>query len=422
MMNPNTDLDLRDVTVLGNRLLDKLDVVRETEGIAWNESVGAWLVTRHQDVMDGFRGKYPLMNAAPPKQTSEDMTIEQKLARWPKMLATFPHWLINIEPPTHTRVRSLMTKAFSGRYVESLRPFVRGTIANALESVSERSTVDVVEEVAREITGRVILHIFGLPDHVRGKLKEWAYHFNAGFGNGRPTPEAMDKVEQCLCEMEALFEVEIEKRRLVPNDDFLSMMVAAQEGKHKLSDEELFGLCYLTIIAGHDSTLNSMALGVAALIENHEGREYMLANPDRILNSVMEISRFIAMATEFHRFAAEDFEWDGKQIRKGDEIYLMVAAANRDPRVFDNPEVLDLSRPTEQVAVFGAGIHQCIGHLLAKMQLSEFYPAFFLSFPDAQLVDGELDFQPSLSFRGLNKLQVKLCSPLSSPSDAERRS
>jgi cytochrome P450 len=402
-MQATTDIDFREVGEMGNALLQKLNLLREEEPIAWNDSLNSWIITRHEDVMAGFSSDLPLSCVRMEGRSFGDMTPEQIMARWPKSIATLPHWIVNSDPPLHGRLRSLMTKAFSRKFAESIRPFAQQTIAEVLDNVSGR--VDVVEQVARAITGRVILHIFGLPEKYHDRLKAWSYAFNVGLGGVRP---ALDAVEATIVEMEGVFRAEIEKRRQAPQGDFISLLVSAQDGKDQLSLEEVLGICYLVIVAGHDTTLNTMSLGVAALIENPDARQYLVSHPDEINNSIMEVMRYISMSTAFNRFASADFEWRGQQIKKGDQVFMMTAGANRDPRVFDNPEQMDLTRETDRVTTFGPGVHHCIGHLLAKMQLSEFYPAFFKRFPDAQLIDAELDFQPVLSFRGLNKLRVDL--------------
>jgi len=196
--------------------------------------------------------------------------------------------------------------------------------------------------------------------------------------------------------------------RAAPTEDFLSQLVLARDNDDKLSEEEILGICYLVIVAGHDTTLNTMTMGVAALADNSSARQYMLTHPDTILDSVMEVMRYVAMSTAFNRVASQDFEWHGKQIKKGHNVWMMTAGANRDPRVYENPEVMDMTRPQDRSTVFGPGIHHCIGHLLAKMQLCEFFPEFFARFPDAKVLDERLDFQPSLSFRGLNSLHMRL--------------
>ncbi|HLY55795.1 MAG TPA: cytochrome P450, partial [Stellaceae bacterium] len=317
--------DLSHLAQLGNGLLSQLNEIREADPIAWNDSVRGWLVTRHQDVTDGFQGKYPLSCIRMETRSFGPEQLEAMQKRFPLTLASLPYWIVNADPPRHTRLRLLMTRAFSKKVVEDLRPFAQATIAKVLDGIQGRDEVEFVEEVARQITGRVILHKFGLEERYLDKLRDWSFAFNAGLGGTvEPGPEAMDRVEQAIAEMQVIFHEEIAKRRAQPTEDFLSQLVLARDGTDKLSEEELLGICYLVIVAGHDTTLNTMSMGVAALCEDPAARDYLVAHPDTILNSVMEVMRFVAMSTAFNRIAAADFDWHGKQIRKGDQVWLMV--------------------------------------------------------------------------------------------------
>lgn len=407
-MQAATELDFTRIPEMGNDLLARLNAVREAEPVAWNDSVRGWLVNRHADVTDGFQGKFPLSCIRMEARSFGTAEMEQFAKAYPLTIGSLPYWIVNSDPPRHGRLRTLMTRAFSRKVVESLRPFAQATIKQVLDGIEGRKDIEFMEEVARQITGRVILEKFGLPESDLPRLKRWAYTFNAGLGGVQPSPEMLAGVEQSIAEMQELFIPAIAQRRAQPTEDFLSQLVLARDGEDRLSEEEMLGICYLVIVAGHDTTLNTMTLGVAALSDDVNARRYMAAHPDKILDCVMEVMRYVAMSTAFNRVASEDFEWHGKQIKKGQNVWLMTAGANRDPRVYENPESIDMTRPQDRSTVFGPGIHHCIGHLLAKMQLCEFFPEFFARFPDAKVLDEKLDFQPSLSFRGLNSLHMRL--------------
>jgi pimeloyl-[acyl-carrier protein] synthase len=360
--------------------------------------------------MDGFLDKIPVSNVRMQARSFAPGQMEMMAQRYPLMFSSLPFWIVNADPPLHTRLRRLMTKAFSRKVVEDLRPMARAVITAVIESLEGKQEIDFAETVAREITGRVILNKFGLPESVLPRLKDWSVAFNVGLGGVvAPSEAVLDAVEHYMREMKEVFLPVIAQRRLAPTEDFLSQLVSAREGEDRLSEDEILGICYLVIVAGHDTTMNTMMLGVAALAQDPAARLAMLAAPDTILNSVMEVMRYVAMSTAFSRIAAQDFEWHGKQIKQGDQIWLMAAAANRDPQVFQNAEILDMGRGNlDQVAVFGGGIHHCIGHLLAKMQLCEFFPYFFERYPNVEVLEEQLEFLPSLSFRGLSRLRVRL--------------
>ncbi|MET0986447.1 MAG: cytochrome P450 [Steroidobacteraceae bacterium] len=154
--------------------------------------------------------------------------------------------------------------------------------------------------------------------------------------------------------------------------------------------------------------MNTMVLDTVALVNDAAARRYLLDHPDEISNCIMELGRYTAMSTTMPRIVAEDFERHGQHLRKGDVVFLMIAGANRDPRVFGAPENIDMTRPIDQVMAFGSGLHHCIAHLLAKMQLSEFFPELLQRFDPIEILDARLDFSPSISQRGLETLHVRL--------------
>jgi pimeloyl-[acyl-carrier protein] synthase len=312
-----------------------------------------------------------------------------------------------MDPPDHARLRRLLTRAFGRPVVKGLQPFAQKTIDQILDQAPVGTPVEFLDTIARAITGRVILHLFGLPEDLLPRFQAWSVTLNEGLGVISPSAESLDRVEKTLREMKAVLEPAIEERRHHPTEDFLSQLVQAHEDGDRLSSEELMGICYVALIAGHDTTMNSMALGVDALVRFPDQIDYLLSHPDGVVDSVMEVTRLSAMSTGQSRLVTEDFTWHGAQLRKGDYALLMMAAANRDPRRFDRPENLDLSRDTSQVATFGPGLHHCIGHLLAKMQLGEFFMKFFSRFK-VEVLDDKLAFIASFSFRGLETMHVRL--------------
>lgn len=405
------DIDFAHADRLGNLLLVELDRFRETAPVIWSDSAGAWIVTRHEDVMDALVGKYPLSNARYRAEGFTAISDEERPERLPILTSSIPHWAFNLDPPDHTRLRKLLTQAFGKKVVAHVQPFAQATIERVLDSVPVGERVEFVDTIARAITGRVILRLFGLGEELLEKFQFWSQALNLALGVLHAPAEALDAAETALREMREVLTPEIEARRLRPTEDFLSELVRAHEDGDRLSHEEVMGICYVALIAGHDTTMNSMALGVDTLARYPEQIDYLLKHPDHIVNSVMEITRLSAMSTGQGRLVNEDFEWHGAKLKKGDYAMLMFAAANRDPRRFEHPLKLDLSRDTSQVATFGPGIHHCIGHLLAKMQLSEFFMAFFSRF-DVEVLDKELAFIASYSFRGLDEMNVRLARRL----------
>ena len=403
------NVDFSQVEQIGNRFITQLNALREISPIVWSETEQSWIITGHAEVAEAFSGSLPfstarhkLLNFVLP-----DADERQKLI--PNMLRYFPHFLINLDPPEHTRVRMLMMKAFSRQVVEDYRPLACKVIHDVLDSMAGRAEVEFVEEVGRPITARNIMRLMGLQDEAfyLPKLKEWAYLANAA-GSGRPNREILARADAAFAEMAEAFRPEIETRRRNPTGDFVSTLVHAGTEETRFSDEELIGELILVLLAGHDTTLNTMSLSINALAKDKPARDYMLTHPDTIMNSIMELMRYIAMSTSQGRIVAEDFEWKGHQLKKGQIATIMTAAANRDPRVFAEPERLDLTRPQGNNVTFGPGTHHCIGHLLAKMQLTEFFPEFLRRYESFEVLDEALRFGGGITFRGPQALHVRL--------------
>jgi len=402
------DADFHRVAELGDRILPQINAIREAGPVVWSENARAWVIARHADVVEAYSGRLPLSNvryhplfaAVPEAERSQ---------RFPSTMRTIGVWPVFTDPPLHTRLRKLLTRAFGRPVVEDQRPYVRETIRRVLDRAGAKGEVEFVNEVARAITGRVIMRLLGIPEDYLPRLETWSLTINEALGGAKSSPVALDAMERTVAEMSELFEKEIEKRRARPTQDFLSEMVLAREGSDQLSVEEIIGVCVVVLIAGHDTTMNSMSLGTAALVRNPQARDYLLEHPAELANSVMEVARYIAMSTMQPRVVSADFEWHGQQIRKGDYVLLMLAGANRDPRVFADPEKLIMTRPTENVLVFGTGLHHCIGHLLAKLQLGEFLPELFRRF-EVELDEDSIRFAPVLSQRGPLRMQVRLRS------------
>ena len=250
-----------------------------------------------------------------------------------------------------------MLKAFSRPVVEEIRPHARRFIQEALDAAGAKGTVEYVAEVCRKIPARVILRQFGIDDDAVPRLHRWSIVINS-LGNINTPPELLDECERTLLEMRELFMVEIQKRRLHPTGDFISALVTANEEGDKLCDEEILGVCYVTLIAGHDTTANTIALSTVALAQHPEAREFLRENPARTGDAILELMRYVSMSTTLARVALEDFDWNGRTIRKGQLLFVFQGAGNRDPKVFADPEKLDMNRPQTSNLAFAPGMHR----------------------------------------------------------------
>lgn len=403
------DVDISLVSKLGDQLLEELGTLRELDPIHWSKASASWMVTRHADLDDALQGRFPLSLRRVENIIFGRLPPDEQ-AQLPLLRRFIPHWPIEMDPPEHTRLRKLLVKAFSRKVVEAQRPFVRERVAFLMGRLEGQPVIEFNEEITRQLPGSVILKLFGLSQEHLGRLRDWANAFQEGIGVPYADMAAKLRAEQALAEMTELFVNEIEQRRREPHrdDDLISSLLAATEDGDSLTEDEMLGALQLVLVAGHDTTSATLTLGLAALARHPDAWEHMYRHPEQVLESCLELMRFVAMSTAQVRVAAADFEWHGKQIHKGDFVWLMLAAANRDPRVFSDPERLDPTRNNERSMVFAPGLHHCIGHLLAKMQVTEFFGELVRRFSGAELLDPRLDFMSQISFRGLYHLNVRM--------------
>ncbi|WP_198351107.1 cytochrome P450 [Flavisphingomonas formosensis] len=406
-MTVEAELDFHmDIKGLGNNLVDRLDALRAVDPIYWSALNQAWLVTGHKEVLDGYYGRLPLSSVRLPYLAVAHLNAEER-AQIPEVMSAPRHWLLNMDGDEHHRIRRLIQKAFGKPVVGAIRPDVQRYVQETLDAVAMvDGPVDFVEEVARIIPARMILKVLGFDDTLIARLQHWSICMNTTGNLNVPLPDLIE-VDKVIGELRDLFNPMFEERRRNPGNDFISALVTAVDEGDTLTDEEMFGVCQITLIAGHDTTVNTMALGIAELARDPAAVATLRADPAFGTDKVMEIQRKAQMSTFMSRVVAEDFDWNGHKLSKGQFVLLCQGAANRDPAVFAQPDRFDFARSQQANMAFAPGLHHCIGHLLAKMVLGEFFPAFVNRF-DFELVDERLDFSPTMAFRGLEALPIRL--------------
>lgn len=400
------DFPLNRVAELGNELLERIDALRAVDPIVWSEVNQMWMVTGHAEVMEGFGGSLPLSNRRLPDTAVALIPPEEREQLLPCLMNATRNWLLNMDSEAHQRLRRLLVRAFSKPIVEGLRPHARRFIQEALDEAGRKGEVEFVSQIGRRVPARTILRQLGLSDDLVPKLHRWSVSLNQA-GNVNVSREGLLEIEDTLRSLRAVFKPEFARRRESPTNDFLSALVTAGEGADRMTDDEMYGTCDIVLIAGHDTTANTMSLGTAALATHPEAADYIRKHPENSANVVLELMRLVAMSTAMSRRVAKDFNWRGHELKEGQYVILFQGGANRDPKVYPNPDAFDPTRAQDLNMTFAPGAHHCIGHLLAKMQLGEFFPELVRRF-DVELLDERLDFGPTMGFRGLETLNLRL--------------
>ena len=401
------DINLATLAAQGDGMLQKLNGLREHDPLYWSELSQCWIVTGHAEITEGFSGALPLLNGKMEAVLSRVLPLEVLQQRYPNTLRYMPRILPNMDGPEHARLRKLFVKAFSRKIVEDLRPYVRERVATILGRAATQRDLEFNEGVARQLPGAVILRLLGMSDSYLERLKAWTDGVTRALTSFDPQPDWLDELEVVVTEMLEVFTAEIEKRRVSPGGDLISALVHAVDEGDTLTVDEMIGALILVIIAGHDTTSNSMTLGVRALASQPQAWRDLREHPELGGDAVVEIMRYSAMSAAQPRLAAQDFEWRGRRIRKHDIVMLMIAGGNRDANVYAEANQLDFRRAaSDRSLTFAPGLHHCIGHLLAKLQLGEFFTALTQRFDRVEILE-QPTFVPNLVFRGVSGLQVR---------------
>lgn len=382
----------------------KLKAVQDADPVFWSDLQRAWFVSRHEDVKAGMMDR---------RLSADRVTFlfgalpDELKKKYEPILFYFPQWVVLMDAPKHTRVRKLLLQGFTKPIIDGLGDFTQKIVDELLDEVEAKGTVEYVTEYAFKLPAYVIMHMLGVPRHMYDEFKVWSLDMAGLIGAPEPSLELMDKALNAVNDMNVAFGKLIAERRTNPQDDMLTALVHAADADDKLSEDELLASCQVLMFAGHETTINMLGNGLLELIRNREQWELLRDHPEIAPSAVEDLLRHNNVVGSLVREALEDFEWHGKQIKKGDVVYLMAYAANRDPRVYDDPDTLDFKRNNRFPLSFGPGIHFCLGNQLARMELQKSFTAIVDRFDRVDILDDELDWNSSIVLRGMNSLNLK---------------
>ncbi|SFV32609.1 unspecific monooxygenase [Devosia crocina] len=313
--------------------------------------------------------------------------------------------LLNLEPPDHTRLRTLVNRAFVSRQVEQLRPRIRQLANEIIDGFEGDEQVDLIKAFAAPLPAIIIAEMIGLPAEAAPQLLDWSNRMVTMYMFGVTHETELD-ANKAAADFVAYLRSVITERRKTPREDLLSHMLSAEQGGEKLSEEEVLSTAILLLNAGHEATVHTTGNGVKSILESGLDPASLFASPDQTEATVEECLRFDAPLHLFTRYALMDTEVEGISLRKGDVIGLMLGAANRDPARFADPDRFDPFRSDGANVSFGAGIHFCIGAPLARIELQEAMSVLFERLPRLRLAEPPA-YNDVYHFHGLRKLVVR---------------
>ncbi|MFI6483914.1 cytochrome P450 [Nonomuraea sp. NPDC050663] len=372
--------------------------LREHRPVSFFEPTGQWLVARHADVNALLRDRRL-------GRSYLHLATHEEFGRPPEPDFQEPFWrviragMLDVEPPVHTRLRRLVSRAFTPRMVESLRPRVRKTAESLVDSFVAKGGGDLIAEVAEPLPVTVIADMLGIPESDRHLLRPWSADI-CGMYELNPSIEAQHTAVRAAQE----FGDYLRERAADPGDDNLIAALAAID---ELTMDELVGTCVLLLNAGHEATVNVTGNGWWALFRNPAELARLREDPGLLPTAVEELMRWDTPLQMFERWVLDDIEVGGVAIPKGVEVALLFGSANRDPEVFAEPDRLDVGRADNPHISFGAGIHFCLGAPLARIELIESFGALLRKAPKLELLR-EPEWTGNYIIRGLRSLEMSV--------------
>jgi cytochrome P450 len=370
--------------------------------------LGMWVLTRHADVLAVLRD--PRMSRDPRRSERVEMlrsSVEVDALFSSEEAA--PSMLF-VDPPDHTRLRTLVNKAFTPAAVERLRPRVEVIVAGLLERVAGAGAMDVVEDLAYPLPVTVICEMFGVPEADWDRFRAWSREL-VRLLDPLVAADALERALEARVALRGYLRELIAERRAHPTGDLLTALIATEDHGHQLSEAELVSMCVLLLVAGHETTVNLIANGTLALLRHPEARASLQADPALTGSAVEELLRYDSPVQFTSRHALADLEIGGSRVRAGETVVAVLGAANRDPAQFPDPDRLDLARKPNRHVAFGGGIHFCLGAPLARMEASIAIPALLGRLPGLELGPAPPVRRDTVTLRGLASLPVTFAIP-----------
>jgi cytochrome P450 len=390
-----------------------LDALRAHDPVHRSARLGGWVLTRHDDVSAALRD---------PRFSSDRISpyVRTRLAAAdapPGVRAAFAvleRWMVFQDPPDHTRLRRLLSRAFTPRAVQRQRERITAIADELLDALLDplRGTgrADLLAQYSSPLTASVIADVLGVPRADRGRFTAWSHQILGLVFGGTGDPDRHASAAAGMGELTAYLADLVAAHERRPADDLITALVDARDEGDALTHEEVIATGVLLLFAGHETTTNLIGNGLLALLRRPAALAAVRDGAVPIGRAVEELLRFDGPAKTIARVAAVDVELRGRTVRAGDRVFLSPAAANRDPAVFDRPAELDLTRAHNPQLGFGVGLHYCLGAPLARLEASIAIPRALRRLHGLRLTGAPLQWHPVLLSRGLRTLPVAFSS------------
>ena len=372
--------------------------LREKDPVHRSPMMGGWVLTRYDDV-DTILRDWKRFTSSEGPRSRYDQDDQPFSGEPPSMLFS--------DPPDHTRLRGLVSKAFTPRSISAMRPRIREIVDELLDEIDEGGEVDMIDALAFPLPVIVIAEMLGIPAEDRDQFRAWSAPV-ARTLEPTITRDELREAGEAAKELQAYFERLIAIRRDTPGDDLMSSLIAAEEEGDSLSEAELLVTLRLLLVAGNETTTNLIGNGLLALLDHPEQLARLREHSELTESAIEELLRFDSPVQTDGRTALEDVELDGQTIHAGDQLILLLGAANRDPEHFADPERLDIGREDTSQIAFGRGLHHCLGAPLARVEGAVAFEALLKRFSRIELSAGRPRFKDHIVLRGMESLPLRL--------------
>ena len=378
--------------------------MRETAPVHWNPSVKAWVVTRHMDaktVLTDTRFSVEKLNPLVDHLSGKSKSKVGEIAR------VLGDWMVFRDPPSHTRLRRVLQGAFKPRELRKQRRMVERVAEELLDTLEDRGQIDFLHDFAWPFPAFVIADLMGIDRVHVPKLKEWAVEIGKFVLIARSTPDKYDRAAKAIREITVFYQEVVDDHRQNPRDDLIGLMIrGGDDGSDFMSDDEIVSTMVLMLFAGHETTTNLIANGMLNLLRRPEQMALIGQKPALIPLAVEEFLRYESSVQMVARIAVDEIELGGETIAKGDRVYALTAAANRDPEHFENAEHFNITRSQNPHYAFGLGIHLCLGAPLARIEAQVAFAALFCRFSDFKLETDTVEWSDEFVTRALKALPI----------------
>lgn len=375
--------------------------LRTEDPVHWDVFLHTWVVTRYVDVLEVLHKFSADRTHTPAKLAAMGLADMSPIAK------LMVKQMLFMDPPAHTRLRSLASQAFSPARVAVLRTHIREIVKRLLDDVQDKGEMDIIRDLGEPLPAIVTAEMLGVPIGDRHRLKSWSADFAEMLGNFQHNPEHAPRMLRAVEEMTAYFKDQVCMQRDCPQEGLVHSLMTAEVDGDRLSDEEVVATCIVTMVGGLETTTNLIGNGVLTLLRNPDEMKRLRQDTSLVPSAVEEMLRYESPSQHTGRLASEDVELGGRLIRKGQAVMAVMAAANRDPERFTDPDRFDISRPDNRHLAFGYAAHFCFGAALARVEGQEVFEALMRRLHDLELQPVQhLTWRNNLGLRGLTALPV----------------